>query len=305
MIAVQQDLELADARRARDLKRVSSSMHNSSPEEILAYAVSNYPTLTMATAFGAEGCALISMLAGIPGGRSVRIFNLETGYQFAETLETRDRIAYRYGIEVELVRPAESVIEMETRFGGPIYGSNPDECCRIRKIEPLKKALSGHEAWLTAIRRDQTRDRSIAEVVEWDARFNLIKVNPLAHWSREDVWTYIKVNEVSLQQAARCRVSEHRLPWAMHPSRCAAGEGDRAGPLAVHCKAGVRAAHKDGLSCDREQAHLRFPSPYPLPTARSSSTAASSLALDAAETTGEGQCAYGINCLANSDSYPL
>jgi phosphoadenosine phosphosulfate reductase len=181
-----------------DLKKIGASLRNSSPEEVLAYAIDRFPapTLTMATAFGAEGCVIISMLASLPHGKDVRIFNLDTGYQFAETLELRDRILDRYGINVELVRAAESVIEMETRFGGPIYSSNPDECCRIRKIEPLKKALSGHDAWITAIRRDQTRDRSSAEMVEWDHKFNLVKINPLAYWTQEDVWAYISINEV-------------------------------------------------------------------------------------------------------------
>ncbi len=171
MVSVQPPAESTDGSRVELLRQVSASLSDSSPEEILAYGVANYPTLTMATAFGAEGCVILSMLAGIPGGKNVRVFNLDTGYQFAETLELRDRITERYGIEVELVRPAESVSQMEKRFGGPIYGTNPDECCRIRKIEPLRNALLGHEAWITAIRRDQTRDRSVADVVEWDARF--------------------------------------------------------------------------------------------------------------------------------------
>jgi len=227
MASVERETEFANALRIRNLKQVSASLQGKSPEEILGYAIENYPTLTMATAFGAEGCVIIAMLAGIQGGKNIRIFNLETGYQFPETIEIRDRISKRYGIEVELVQPTESVIEMETRFGGPVYSSNPDECCRIRKIEPLRKALSGHEAWVTAIRRDQTRDRSAAEVVEWDAKFNLVKVNPLAHWSREDVWAYIAINDVPY----------NKLHDAGYPSigcwpctrAVAAGEGDRAG----------------------------------------------------------------------------
>ena len=179
------------------LKALNAPMEERSPEEILRWAIDTYGSrLTMATAFGAEGCALLAMLSELPGGRDVRVFNLETGYQFRETLELREKIRARYGIEVEYVRAAESVPEMEARFGGPIYGTNPDECCRIRKIEPLKKALVGYDAWISAIRRDQTPDRAQADIVEWDPKFHLIKVNPLANWSRRDVWTYITVNEV-------------------------------------------------------------------------------------------------------------
>jgi phosphoadenosine phosphosulfate reductase len=167
------------------------------PHEILTWAVETYgKKLTMATAFGAEGCVLLSMLSEIPGGRDFRIFNLETGYQFPETLELRERIREQYGIEVEYVRAPESVEAMEQRLGGPIYGTNPDECCRIRKVAPLKQAVEGYEAWITAIRRDQTSHRAQSGIVEWDRKFNLVKINPLANWTREDIWTYILVNEV-------------------------------------------------------------------------------------------------------------
>ena len=95
----------------------------------------------MATAFGPEGCILIHMLAEIEP--RVRVFNLDTGYQFAETLELRDRIAERYGIEVELVRPETTVAEYEAEHGGPLYVANPDQCCYDRKIVPLRRALVG------------------------------------------------------------------------------------------------------------------------------------------------------------------
>lgn len=178
------------------LRELSEKFANSTPQEILSWAIVNYPTITMATAFGAEGCVIISMLSELPGGKDVRIFNLDTGYQFPETIEMRDRTAERYGIQVDFVRPEETVEQMEARFGGPIYGTNPDECCRLRKIEPLRRALTGHEAWITGIRRDQTPDRAVAETIEWDSRFGLIKVNPLAHWTRAEVRAYIGINDV-------------------------------------------------------------------------------------------------------------
>jgi phosphoadenosine phosphosulfate reductase len=139
----------------------------------------------------------MAMLAGVePHGRDVRVFNLETGYQFRETLELSEQIKEKYGIEVEYVRAAETVAEMERRHGGPIYGTNPDECCRIRKIEPLQRAVAGYTAWVSAIRRDQTPNRANAGIVEWDTKFNLVKINPLANWTARDVWAYIRINEV-------------------------------------------------------------------------------------------------------------
>ena len=180
-----------------DLPALSQQMEAKSPEEILRWAVDTYGSkLTMATAFGAEGCVLLAMLAEIPGAREARLFNLETGYQFQETLDLRERFREQYGITVEYVRASETVEQMEQRLGGPIYGTNPDECCRIRKVEPLKNALVGYDAWITAIRRDQTPARAQAGIVEWDPKFNLVKVNPLANWTSRDVWAYIRINEV-------------------------------------------------------------------------------------------------------------
>src|SRR5450755_4707789 len=114
-------------------------LQSKSPQEILRWAVDAfYPKLTMATAFGAEGNCIIHMLAEIEP--RVRIFNLETGYQFKETLELRERLKDRYGIEVEYVRPELTVAEYEAEHGGPLYNSFSDQCCFDRKSIPMKKA---------------------------------------------------------------------------------------------------------------------------------------------------------------------
>src|ERR1051325_2409840 len=177
------------------IAEAATELANESPQTILRWAVDTFhPRLTMATAFGAEGCCLIHMLAEIEP--EVRVFNLETGYQFPETLELRERIKRRYGIEVELVRPDLTVAEYEEEHGGPLYRIRPDQCCHDRKIVPLRRAIVGYDAWISAIRRDQTADRGRASVVQWDAKFNLVKVNPLLSWDRKQVWAFIVKNEV-------------------------------------------------------------------------------------------------------------
>jgi phosphoadenosine phosphosulfate reductase len=148
----------------------------------------------MATAFGAEGCCLIHMLADIEP--AVRIFNLETGYQFPETLALRERIRTRYGIEVEFIKPEMLVAEYEEEHGGPLYVHRPDQCCYDRKVLPLRRAIVGYDAWISAIRSDQTGDRARADVVGWDAKFNLVKINPLLTWTKKDVWTFIHKYDV-------------------------------------------------------------------------------------------------------------
>src|SRR3954471_22821976 len=127
-----------------DWTEVNERLEGATPREILRWAVEAFfPRLTMATAFGPEGCVILHMLAEIEP--RVRVFNLDTGYQFAETLELRDRIAERYGIEVELVRPDTTVAEYEARHNGPLYVAQPDQCCFDRKILPLRRAVAGSD----------------------------------------------------------------------------------------------------------------------------------------------------------------
>lgn len=165
------------------------------PQEILRWAVLHFhPKLMMATAFGAEGCCILHMLSEIEPG--VRIINLETGYQFAETLKLREVIKERYGIEVEFIRPDQTVAEYEADHGGPLYVHRPDQCCYDRKILPLRQAIIGYEGWISSIRRVQTAHRAVASVVQWDAKFGLMKVNPLLAWSFKDVWNFIHKHRV-------------------------------------------------------------------------------------------------------------
>jgi phosphoadenosine phosphosulfate reductase len=177
------------------LEEAKRELANAKPWEILNWAVSHYyPKLTMATAFGPEGCAILHMLSRIEP--LVRVFNLDTGYQFTETLRLRDRFASEYGIEVELIRPELSVSEYETSHGGPVYLTNADRCCHDRKLVPMRRAIEGYRAWISAIRADQSSQRSQAAVVGWDAKFGLVKVNPLLGWTQRDVWAYLVTNEV-------------------------------------------------------------------------------------------------------------
>jgi phosphoadenosine phosphosulfate reductase len=178
-----------------DLDEAADRLAGAHPQEILSWAVETYfPRLTMATAFGPEGCVILHMLAEI--NPKVRVFNLDTGYQFPETLELRERIAERYGIEVELVRASSNVAEYEAANGGPVYATDPDRCCHDRKLVPLRKAVEGYEAWISAIRADQSSHRAQARVVGWDAKFDLVKVNPLLNWTKRDVWAFVVTNKV-------------------------------------------------------------------------------------------------------------
>jgi phosphoadenosine phosphosulfate reductase len=173
-----------------ELAEASARLETAQPEEIIAWAAGRFaPYLTMATAFGPEGCAIIAMLADV--APDTHVFNLDTGYQFQETLDLRDKLAQRYGIEVEMLQPELSVPAYEALHGGPLYTTNPNQCCFDRKVKVLREAVRGKHAWMSGIRRDQSADRSQAAIVGWDKKFNLVKVSPLANWTKKDIWKRI------------------------------------------------------------------------------------------------------------------
>jgi len=180
---------------AAELAEHSRRLETATPEEIIAWSVERFfPRLTMATAFGPEGCVILALLAKIEP--RTHVFNLDTGYQFAETLELRDRIATKYGIEVELKKPELTVDQYEALHGGPLHQINPDQCCHDRKIKILHDAVVGMHAWMSGIRRDQSADRAKAPIVGWDKRFGLVKISPLANQTKSDIWKRILEEEI-------------------------------------------------------------------------------------------------------------
>jgi phosphoadenosine phosphosulfate reductase len=185
----------ASAEVREELARASRSLESASPPEIIRWAVGRYGSrLTMATAFGPEGCLIIHWLAAI--APKTYVFNLDTGYQFRETLDLRDRIASRYGIDVVLERPEQSVEEYERAHGGPLHHSDPDRCCNDRKLAVVQRVLVNFDAWMSGIRRDQSPDRAAAPIVGWDHKFGVVKVSPLANWTKAQVWDAIVKEKV-------------------------------------------------------------------------------------------------------------
>ncbi|EUA00510.1 adenylylsulfate reductase, thioredoxin dependent family protein [Mycobacterium kansasii 824] len=128
--------------------------------------------------------------AGVP------VIFLDTGYHFAETLGTRDAVESVYDIRVLNVTPEHTVAEQDELLGKDLFARNPTECCRLRKVVPLTKALRGYSAWVTGIRRVEAPTRANAPLISFDEAFGLVKVNPLATWTDEDVETYIQQNNV-------------------------------------------------------------------------------------------------------------
>lgn len=177
------------------LREHSVRLETASPLEVITWAVETYgDKLCMATAFGPEGCVILHFLAQVRP--ETYVFNLDTGYQFQATLDTRDRIAQRYGIEVELRKPELSVAQYERVNGGPVYKTDSNRCCFDRKIRVLHKSVVGRTAWISGIRRDQSEHRAGAPIVGWDKKFGLAKISPLATWTKKDVWGLIAKQDI-------------------------------------------------------------------------------------------------------------
>lgn len=180
------------------LASLSKSLEAKQPQDVLVAAIERYmPKLVLACSFGAEDVVLVDMVHRI--NPSVPLFYLDTDFLFPDTYATRDRIIERYDLKPAQVIQVKSQLTPEQQaqqYGDALWSKNPDQCCQLRKVEPLTRVLQGYDAWITGIRRDQAPSRANAGLIEWDAKFGLVKVNPLARWTWSEVWTYIKIYEV-------------------------------------------------------------------------------------------------------------
>ena len=169
------------------------------PQRTLAWAFGTFgSSVAISSAFGAEGMVLIDMASRLR--KDFRLFTIDTEFLFPETYSLMDRIEEKYGITIEKVFPAQSPDEQARAHGDALWSRNPDLCCNLRKVEPLRRKLSELRAWITSIRRDQTATRVGARRVEGDANFGLIKINPIVDWTSRQVWRYIHDHDVPYNQ---------------------------------------------------------------------------------------------------------
>lgn len=178
-----------------DTLQIPEAVERWTPEEILRWGFARWhPRIAIASAFGAEGMVLIDIASRILPG--FRLFTLDTGFFFRETYALMKQIERRYGIRIERCEPVLTPAAQARIYGDALWLRDPDRCCEIRKIELLREKLASLDAWVTAIRRDQSSARAAAPKVHWDERFGLVKLNPLANWTHQEVWEYIRVNHV-------------------------------------------------------------------------------------------------------------
>jgi phosphoadenosine phosphosulfate reductase len=180
-----------------DIESLNQEFEARPPQEALRWAYETFaPRVAIMTSFQAAGVVIVDMAQQVAPGFPV--FTLDTGFLFLETLDLKRRAEMRYGIEIESVEPLLTVEEQAGRYGDALYSRDPDRCCEMRKVEPQMRKLAGLDAWVTGVRREQSKTRTDAHILERheaDGRA-LVKINPLVHWTKKQVWDYILGHEV-------------------------------------------------------------------------------------------------------------
>ena len=180
--------------RLRELAaRGAAELDGASAQELLAWTDANFGGEYVVASNMQDG-VLVDLAAKVRPG--VNVLFLDTGYHFAETIGTRDAVQAVYDVTVVNVIPEHSVAEQDEALGKDLFARDPEECCRLRKIVPLRAALAGYAAWVTGIRRVDSPTRANAPLVSFDEAFGLVKINPLAAWTDEDMQAYIDANGI-------------------------------------------------------------------------------------------------------------
>jgi phosphoadenosine phosphosulfate reductase len=178
-----------------DFRTLSDEMEGRTAEEVLAWAAERFAgRIVLTCSWQMQSSVLVHMLHRT--GAEVRIVELDTGLLFPETYETRDRLIARYDLDVERIDPARTVAQQEAAEGAELWRRDPDRCCALRKVAPLREALVGMDAWVTGIRRVQSPGRLTARKVDLDESRGVVKVQPLVDWSDEDVLGYLYAHDV-------------------------------------------------------------------------------------------------------------
>jgi phosphoadenosine phosphosulfate reductase len=187
-------ISLEDPEFMRTLaEQAAEELADAPAEEVVRWAVDTFGDRICVTSSMTDA-VIIHLASAIRPG--IDVVFLDTGYHFAETIGTRDAVQVVYPIHLINVTASRTVAEQDAELGPRLYGRNPDLCCYLRKVEPLERALTSYDAWITGVRRDETSNRRQTNVVEWDDRREMVKVNPIVAWTQKQVDDYITTNGV-------------------------------------------------------------------------------------------------------------
>jgi phosphoadenosine phosphosulfate reductase len=197
MTLVDIEVGLREQRGALDLQDIVESaavfLEDASAREIIRWAAATFGDRLCLTSSMSDAL-LIDLVSRVKP--RVDVLFIDTGFHFAETIGTRDAVQQVYDVNVINVQPSRTVEEQERELGPRLFGRNPDLCCYLRKVEPLNRALEPYLAWISGIRRDEASTRADTKVVEWDAKRQMVKVNPIARWTQDEVDNYMADNGV-------------------------------------------------------------------------------------------------------------
>ena len=188
MTEVMTEAELQDL-----AERGAAELDGASAADLLGWTEAHFGG-NYVVASNMQDAVLVDLAAKVRPG--VDVLFLDTGYHFVETIGTRDAVEAVYDINVVNVTPENSVAKQDELYGKDLFAREPSECCRMRKVEPLSKALRGYTAWVTGIRRVEAPTRANAPLISWDNAFGLVKINPIAAWTDEEMQAYIDANDV-------------------------------------------------------------------------------------------------------------
>lgn len=190
-------MPLAPVNSEAELASIAAGFESADPREIVRWAVDRFGDgLSVGASFGgASGMAILHMVAQLKP--DVHVFVLDTDYLFEETHETMRQSVPALGLtNLNVYKPALSHEQQAAEFGSALWMRDPDACCEIRKIAPNRVALEGKTAWVSGLRRDQSEGRAETPIVSWNAKFGVVKLNPLANWTEKQTWEYILANKI-------------------------------------------------------------------------------------------------------------
>jgi phosphoadenosine phosphosulfate reductase len=173
--------------------RAGEDLEGASAQDVMAWAGEQFGSRWCVTA-SMQDAVLPHLAANAAPG--VDVIFLDTGYHFAETIGTRDAVAATLPVNVRSILPIRTVAEQDREFGPRLHERDPDLCCAMRKVDPLNTALADYDAWVTGVRREEAPTRANTRMVEWDAKRDMVKINPIAAWTQADLDAYIAANNV-------------------------------------------------------------------------------------------------------------
>lgn len=188
-------LEASSFHADSDFTALNRRFKEGSLDDVLRWSLATFgDKVAQVTSFGPTGMVILDHLIRLKPG--LRVVTLDTNFLFAESYAFWEKVQYHYPIQLDVRQPSLTPEQQAQIYGDNLWQTAPDRCCYLRKVLPLQQALQGLEAWITGLRRDQSPTRADLLIINWDARYNLIKINPLAHWTHQQVWDYIREHDV-------------------------------------------------------------------------------------------------------------